>query len=145
MSSLYSTWLRSHQISLQQRTSAMWWNRRFTLRMCSMMLSRLYGPKSPWNLSSISLNLCHEELRQLWTHNSKTIPNKMSCEGHITSFVSATQTHTCAAYSCIWLMSNSSCHFSFSKTWSFKRRWGKAEQEMERSTWKDSPTKQCHV
>ncbi len=51
----------------------MWWNGRFTSRMCSrqkcsncMMLSCQYGPKSLRNVSNTLLNICHNELRQFW-------------------------------------------------------------------------------
>ncbi len=51
----------------------MWWNERFSSWMWSqqicincVMLSCQYGPKPLRNVSNTLLNLCHEELRQLW-------------------------------------------------------------------------------
>ncbi len=51
----------------------MWWNRRFASWMCSrqicsncVMLSCQCGPKPLRNVSNTLLNLCPEELRQLW-------------------------------------------------------------------------------
>ena len=38
MSSLYSNGLHSHQISIQQSTFGMWWNRRFSSWMCSKQI-----------------------------------------------------------------------------------------------------------
>ncbi len=71
MSSLYSSGLHSHQISIHQSTFGMWWNGRFaswmnTRQICSIYvrISCQYGPKCLRNVSNTLFNLCHEELRQ---------------------------------------------------------------------------------
>lgn len=67
---LYSKCLSIHQISIQQSINTMWWNRRFTSRMCRqqifsncMMLSYQCDSKSLRNDSSTLLNLLDKEWR----------------------------------------------------------------------------------
>ncbi len=70
MSSLYSSGLHSHQMSIQQSSFGMWWNGRLASWMCSwqicsncVMLSCRYGTDSLRNVSSITLNLCHGKIK----------------------------------------------------------------------------------